>query len=338
MGFNKILKRLYVLVEQDEKVIEPHIVKLFRFLNEEKKNKKTRAGLLEVIKNLTSYMNLPKGHELYLLELYLLNYRKDGDYSSITKENFVDPRKMKGKTTPNTKADLYTIAQLPFKGSNMEGFWRKDYKGVPFYEVRSYGWYPIYIFKNDRWYETTESYSSSTGRQIRNANPVEWSDKLDDRVFLVSRKEMEMLQVGATHEDIIKHKRKTLKSKEQELQSKRQSTVTQNRYIWGEPDENYPGFKVKYKINSVNDDGDKVVVNVDVVDVLKLEFGTNKGLDTPENYLKGELEGITKERVEKTLRRKLNGQFREFIGPRYRYNDPLPESSVIDYNFNHLKK
>jgi hypothetical protein len=283
-------------------------------------------------------MNLPKGHELYLLELYLLNYRKDGDYSSITKENFVDPRKMKGKTTPNTKADLYTIAQLPFKGSNMEGFWRKDYKGVPFYEVRSYGWYPIYIFKNDRWYETTESYSSPTGRQIRNANPVEWSDKLDDRVFLVSRKEMEMLQVGATHEDIIKHKRKTLKSKEQELQSKRQSTVTQNRYIWGEPDENYPGFKVKYKINSVNDDGDKVVVNVDVVDVLKLEFGTNRGLDTPENYLKGELEGITKERVEKTLRRKLNGEFREFIGPRYRYNDPLPESSVIDYNFNHLKK
>jgi hypothetical protein len=338
MGFNRILERLYVLVEQDEKVIEPHIVKLFRFLNEEKKNKKTRAGLLEVIKNLTSYMNLPKGHELYLLELYLLNYRKDGDYSSITKENFVDPRKMKGKTTPNTKADLYTIAQLPFKGSNMEGFWRKDYKGVPFYEVRSYGWYPIYIFKNDRWYETTESYSSSTGRQIRNANPVEWSDKLDDRVFLVSRKEMEMLQVGATHEDIIKHKRKTLKSKEQELQSKRQSTVTQNRYIWGEPDENYPGFKVKYKINSVNDEGDKVVVNVDVVDVLKLEFGTNRGLDTPENYLKGELEGITKERVEKTLRRKLNGEFREFIGPRYRYNDPLPESSVIDYNFNHLKK
>jgi hypothetical protein len=220
----------------------------------------------------------------------------------------------------------------------MEGFWRKDYKGVPFYEVRSYGWYPIYIFKNDRWYETTEGYSSSTGRQIRNANPVEWSDKLDDRVFLVSRKEMEMLEVGATHEDIIKHKRKTLKSKEQELQSKRQSTVTQNRYMWGEPDENHPGFKVKYKINSVNDDGDKVVVNIDVVDVLKLEFGTNRGLDTPENYLKGELEGITKERVEKTLRRKLNGQFREFIGPRYRYNDPLPQSSVIDYNFNHLKK
>lgn len=326
------------MLEQDEKVIEPRIVKLFRFLNEEKKTKKTRAQLLEVIKSLTDYMNLPKGHELYLLELYLLNYRKDGDYTSITKENFVDPKKMKGKTTPNTKADLYTIAQLPFKGSNLEGYWRKDYKGVPFYEVRSYGWYPIYIFKNDRWYETTEHYSSSTGRQMRNANPVEWSDKLDDRVFLLSRKEMEMLQVGATHEDIIKHKRKTLKSKEKELQSKRLASITQNRYIWGEPDENHPGFKVKYKINSVNDDGDKVVVNVDVIDVLKLEFGTNKGLDTPENYLKNELEGVTKERVEKTLRRKLNGEFREFIGPRYRYNEPLPQSSVIDFNFNHLKQ
>jgi hypothetical protein len=338
MGLVDLLEKYKFIFEQDEKVIEPRIVKLFRFLNEEKKTKKTRAQLLEVIKGLTDYMNLPKGHELYLLELYLLNYRKDGDYSTITKENFVDPREMRGKTTPNTKADLYTIAQLPFKGSNLEGFWRKDYKGVPYYEVRSYGWYPIYIFKNNRWYEITQSYSSSTGRQMRNANPVEWSDKLDDRVFLVSRKEMEMLQVGATHEDILKNKRKTLKSKEKELQNKRLATLTQNRYIWGEPDENHQGFKVKYKISSVNDEGDKVIVNIDVIDVLKLENGTNRGLETPENYLKGELQGVTKERVEKTLRRKLNGEFREFIGPRYRYNEPLPQTSVIEFNFNHLRK
>ena len=338
MGFNKILKRVHVLLEQDEKVIEPRIVKLFRFLNEEKKTKKTRAQLLEVIKSLTDYMNLPKGHELYLLELYLLNYRKDGDYSSITKENFVDPREMKGKTTPNTNADLYTIAQLPFKGSNLEGYWSKDAKGVPYYVVKSYRWYPIYIFKNNRWYEIFEHYSSSTGRQMRNANPVEWSEVLDDRVYIVTRKEMEMLEMGATHEDIIKHKRKSLKLKEKELQSKRLATLTQNRYIWGEPDENHPGFKAKYKINSIDDSGDKVIINVDVLDVLKLDPITHKGEKTPENYLKGELEGISKERVEKSLIKKLKGDFREFIGPRYRYNEPLPQSSVIDFNFNHLKQ
>lgn len=128
MGLVNLLEKYKYIFEQDEKIIEPRIVKLFRFLNEEKKTKKTRAQLLDVIKGLTDYMNLPKGHELYLLELYLLNYRKDGDYSSITKENFVDPREMKGKTTPNTQADLYTVAQLPFKGSNLEGHWSKDTK------------------------------------------------------------------------------------------------------------------------------------------------------------------------------------------------------------------
>lgn len=338
MGFNKILERLRVIVEQDESVIEPHIVKLFRYLNEEKKTKKTRAELLDVIKNLTTYMNLPKGHELFLLELYLLNYRKDGDYSSITKENFVDPRKMKGKVTPNTKADLYTIAQLPFRGSNIEGFWDKDYKGVPYYEVKSYGWYPIYIFKNNRWYEIIEHYSSSTGRQMRNANPVEWSDKLDDRVTLVTRKEMEMLQVGATHEDIIKNKRKTLKSQEGDLQKKRVASLTQNRYNWGNQEENHPGFKVKYKINSIDDTGDKVIINVDVLDVLRLDKNSYRGLETPENYLKGEFEGVTKEKVEKSLTRKLKGEFRQFIGPRYRYNDPVSDTSLIEFNFNHLRK
>jgi len=65
---------------------------------------------------------------------------------------------------------------------------------------------------------------------------------------------------------------------------------------------------------------------------------TYKGVKTPENYLKGEMEGVTKERVEKSITKKLKGDFREFIGPRYRYHEPLPEKSVIEFNFNHLRK
>jgi hypothetical protein len=335
MGFNKILERFRLIVEQSESVIEPHIVKLFRFLNEEKKTKKTRAELLDVIKNLTGYMNLPQGHELYLLELYLLNYRKDGDYSSISKENFIDPRDMKGKWTPNTKADLYTIAQLPFRGSNLEGYWAKDPKGVPYYVVMSYGWYPIYIFKNNRWYEIVERYSSSTGRQMRNANPVSWNEELGEKVFLLTRKEMEMLWKGANHEQVMNNKVKSLKSVEDELKNKRMSFVTQNRYVWGEPDELH-GFKAKYKINSVTEKDGSLVVNVDVHDVMKHDLG--KGIPTPENYLKGELEGVTKERVEKAIKRKLNQELRPYIGPRYRYHEELPKSALISYTFNHLKK
>ena len=137
------------------------IQKLFKVLDEEKKKKKKRAEILQVIENLAPYMNIPKDYALYILEVYLLNYRKDGDYSGLTKENFVDPRKQLGKTTPNTKAKLYTIALMPFKGSNLIGQWRKDYKGNPFYEVVSYDWYPVYIFKDDKWYEVTKRYSSS---------------------------------------------------------------------------------------------------------------------------------------------------------------------------------
>ena len=223
------LKRLF---EESERALEPIVVKLFKFLNEEKKGKTTRAALLDQIKNIAPYLGLPDGFEIYFLELYLLNYRPDGDYSSLTKENFVDPKKMKGKWTPNTKADLYTKAQLPFKGSNLQGYWDEDNKGVPYYIVKSYGWYPIYIFKENKWYEASDRYSSSTGRQMRNANPVEWKEELDSNVILVTRKEMESLERNATYQDIINNKRKSLKSSEEDLKSARMKSAAQNQYFW----------------------------------------------------------------------------------------------------------
>lgn len=323
------------IFEQTETVLEPYIVKLFKFLNEEKKKHKTRASLLDVIKNISPYMGVPEGHEIYLLELYLLNYRKDGDYKNLTKENFVDPRKMKGKWTRNTLSDLYTKTQLPFKGSNLDGYWTEDYKGVPYYVVKSYRWYPIYIYKNNMWYEIADRYSSSTGRQIRNSNPVEWNEDLYEKVFLVTANEMKMLERNATHQDIVNNKRKSIKSQEGEFQKRRLSSASQYNSWWAQNDTNTP-YKVKFKINSIDDSGEKVVVNVDVFDVLKME--DSKQVPTPENYLKGELQGVTKEKVEKTLKRKLNADMRPFIGPRYNYNEPLPQSSVIEYRFNHLKK
>jgi hypothetical protein len=42
---------------------------------------------------------------------------------------------MKGKGTSNPKASQYTIAQLPFKGSNLEGYWSEDRNGKPYYKA-----------------------------------------------------------------------------------------------------------------------------------------------------------------------------------------------------------
>lgn len=319
-----------IIFEQIESSVEPFVSKLFRILNEEKKKYKTRKELLEAIKSICPYMGIPEGYELYLLELYLLNYREDGNYRNLSKENFVDPRKQRGKTTSNPKSNLYTIAKLPFKGSNLRGYWTKDDKGVPYYLVQSYGWYPIYIFKEGKWYQITDSYSSSTARQLSNANPSRYSEELNTKVYLATRTEMQDLERNATFEDIKANKIEQLKQQEKKLTSKKLGGVTAQS-----PENPYPVVKIKYKIKSIDTSVEPSKVTVDIYDVLKTKGRT--GLPTPENYLKGELRGVTKEFIEEKLKNKLNRELRDYIGPSHWWFEH-PEDANFVYVFNHLKK
>jgi len=109
------MKTITTISEESNEPSLKVVSKLFKLLDEEKKKNRTRASLLTVIKHMAPYMGIPEGFEQYILELYVLNFKKDGDYSNLTKENFVDPRKQKGKVISNPNAKLYTIAQLPFK-------------------------------------------------------------------------------------------------------------------------------------------------------------------------------------------------------------------------------
>lgn len=322
---------LKVLLEQRGPSM-PLIVKLFKMLNEKKKKNKTRASLIQVIENYAPYMNIPPEYALYLLELYVLNYRKDGDYSGLTKGNFIDPRKQQGKTTSNPRAKLYTVAQLPFKGSNLIGQWNKDYNGNPYYEVVSYNWYPVYIFKDDKWYEVSGKHSSSTSRQMSNANPVEWSGELQDVVYLLSKEEMKMLKQGETHEEVMKHKLKKLKELEPEL-TKRKKTA--KVYGWLEDDET-ANANIKFKIKSIEEEGDKAIVTVDILDVIRR--GNNGEEPTPQNYLKGEIQGMTKEKAEEKAKVKIMGILRDYMATRFRYNGEDPPIQNIFFKFNHLKK
>jgi hypothetical protein len=325
-------KQLKTFLNEGKEPSTPIILKLFKVLDEEKKKKKKRAEILEVIENLSPYMNIPADYSLYLLELYLLNYRKDGDYSGLTKDNFVDPRKQQGKTTSNTKANLYTVAQMPFKGNNLIGQWRKDYNGNPYYEVVSYNWYPVYLFKDDKWYEVTGRYSSSTSKQMNNANPVEWSGELQEVVYLLSQEEMKMLRQGATHEEVMKHKLKKLKEFEPEL-TKRKKTA--KVYKWhGEAET--ANANIKFKIKSVEEEGDKAIVTVDILDVV--HRGDDGEEPTPQNYLKGEMKGMNKEIAEEKVKVKIMEILRDYMATRFRQNGEDPPIQNIFFKYNHLKK
>jgi hypothetical protein len=322
--------QLKKILEQSNEPSMAIITRLFKMLNNEKKKHKTRDALIEVIKGYAPYLNIPEKYSFYLLELYLLNYRKDGDYSNLTKDNFVDPRKMKGKVAPNTKASQYTIAQLPFKGSNLEGYWSEDRDGKPYYKVVSYGWYPIYIYKDDKWYESIKSYSSSTSKQMSNANPVSWNDFLDNVVYTLTQDEMKMLEQGKSHEEIMQAKLKKLKSAETELSKRKKTSKT-----WSY-DQQIPKVNIKFKVKSIDIEDDKAIVTVDIYDVLKREDG--KEVPTTQNYLKGEIPNITPKFIEDNIKSKLRDELKDYIGTRSRYTGENSTKTQVEFKFNHLKK
>jgi hypothetical protein len=331
------MKRVKILSEQSNEPSLKLVSRLFKLLDEEKKKNRTRASLLEAIKTFALYMGIPKGFEQYILELYVLNFRKDGDYSNLTKENFVDPRKQSGKVVSNTKAKLYTIAQLPFKGSNLNGYWTTDPKGVPYYKVTSYDWYPIYIFKDDKWYEVTNRYSSSTSKQMNNSNPVSYSDVLFDSVYTLTPEEMKLLERGYSHDYVMKNKMDKLKTIEPEL-TKRKKTAKTYGYqaLTTDPDDVVPNTNIKFQIKNIDIEDDKAIVNIDVYDVLNREG--NKEQDTPQNYLKGEIPNINQTKVENAIKLKMRGELKDYIGKRYTWTPEGLKGSKIEFRFNHLKQ
>ena len=298
------------------------IVRLFKLFNEYKKTAKTKKELLNIIKEYLPLFGIRKEYATYMLELYLLNYREDGDYSGLTKETFIDPRNKRGQKTPNYQSGDFTKAQLPFEGSNLQGYWAKDRNGVKYYVVKSYGWYPVYIYKEGKWYENFDRYSSSTGKQMNNARPYTYNNEIDTNVYLMSKKEMEMLESGFSHEYVMKKKKESFR----DVQPSPKISTTKSSY--GE----VPNTSIKFKISSVEETDDVNIVNVDIYDVLKTRAGVQ--IDTPENYLKGEIPNVTPEKVEKEIETKLRQNFRQYLGPKLGNQD----EELITFRFNHLKK
>jgi len=306
----------YCAIHQDEYISEQTdpgdppinrvITKLFRFLNDQKKVHKTKEALLKVIRDYLPFFGIPENKDRFILELYLHNYRKDGNYSNLTKDNYVDPRDMKGRKIPNWESNKYVGAQLPFEGSNLEGFWKQTRSGK-IYVVQSYGWYPIYIFKDDIWYQIQERYSSSTGKQMNASNPYYYDKNLDSNVYLLNRNEMEKVERGATHDEIMSYKKDRFKNLIPDLTS---NPVQNLRF-------GVPSSTIKFKISSVEESDDTFIINVDI------------------HGVKGAIQNAEPETIENKVESKIRQNLREYLGGKIK---GTPDKETIVIRFNHFDK
>jgi len=87
---------------------------------------------------------------------------------------------VKSARTTNRDCHRYIDERKPFKAHNLSG----DFVNNGAYVVRSYGWYPIFVYSDGLWYENADRYSQTTARQMNQARPY-------DSTVVISNNEMQ---------------------------------------------------------------------------------------------------------------------------------------------------
>jgi hypothetical protein len=260
---------------QDEKLLSNQEVKLFKILNGKKHELGTKQEMVDFIEMMLKLMGKPAHRAPFYYEVYTQNYRPEGDYENLTSDTFKDYRGFKQKKTPNNTAWEYTTSTIPFKGSNVEGFWEQNSKGEWYYVVQSWGWYPVFLFKNDQWYSVNDTYSSSTSKQMAQSRPRIYFDKLNSEVVQVSRDEMSGLIKGKGLEDIEQKRYGDFVSSKESL-----STLPAKTKTFGWSDDK---IKATFKITNIETENDDVIFNITVSKAGKVE-GTNKLVPFTDGY------------------------------------------------------
>ena len=169
---------------------------LFKYIDKNKKETKTKPEFLKFLKSILPVLGMSPNETNFYYEVYTANFRPEGDYENLTKENFKDYRQFKQRKVTNNTAYEYATAKMPFKGSNLEGQWEVNNNNDWYYVIKSYGWYPIFLFINNQWYRTLDTYSSSTRKQMNQVNPVKFDSNLRADVMSLNRGEMDRLMDG----------------------------------------------------------------------------------------------------------------------------------------------
>jgi hypothetical protein len=313
---------------------------LFDKLNQKKKTLKNKKEIVDYIEHISKVLGLDPEIPEYYYQLWRANYTKEGGYSKLPPEQLIGPKQLPARTMSNTKVSAFARSKAPFKGSNLQGKWFKDGKGVEYYGIISYGWYPIYIFKEGVWYKVTDSYSSSTGRQMSNADPINYDSDIEQEVIYVSRKEMGKLQSGATYDEIMRGKVEGLVKGKEDFISKRPRFAQD----WGYGAD-YTPIKVKFKITDIREEGDRAVIDITIEDAGTREMEqrqwgpsySNRMVPSKGGYLRGEIPNVDKEKVERTITNRIVYNFKDYVGrwPLYRDDNYDLDPTKIRFNFTH---
>ena len=308
----KILKEY---AEEEEKAFPKNVSLFFKFLNGYRKGGNVTLNDLGnfMLSNMKTFGLKPQEYQHYL-NLYTQNFREDGQYI-LTKKNELNTEynQSKPKRTSNSKASDLVRDLQPFKGSNLEGKWKQDYKGVWAYVVYSWNWYPIYMYKYKKWFEVDNRYSSSTGRHMSATSPGRYNSQLRKTMFIVSQDEMSNLLNGQeTSENIIKNKNK----KFIDVVGKEIDKFNQVRLGWD------PRVRISFNFIKVSIEENDPRVDVEVINVDKMD--NNKIDRSSGNFLKGEMVGVSKEYITNLMKEYISRYSSSILG-----RDVSNEISVI---------
>lgn len=261
------------------KALSEKEIRLFKLINKNKKTAKTKDNLLDLFRTFMPMIGKSKEEALLYYEIYTANYREDGDYENLTKDDFVDYRDFKSRRISNINSSQFVTSKIPFKGSNLEGKWEVDDNNKWYYVVTSYNWYPIYLFKDNQWFRVSNNYSSATSKHLSHARPYrkEYDENVEKEVTLVTPQEIKNIMYGKTFE---------------ELKPSRIPYFIENEApeIIGVPKLKTFGVygdyvKVRYKLLDAKEVNGKLVLTIEIMKAGKVIMGTNKMETSTEGYI-----------------------------------------------------
>jgi len=257
----ELIKRI-LKEEQETPVLTKKEILLFKYINDNKQKAGTKSEMIKFIQEMLRYFGMPLNEATMYYEIYTANFRPDGDYENLTKENFKDYRQFKQRKVTNNTAYEYATAKMPFKGSNVEGQWDVNNNNDWYYVVKSYGWYPIFLFINDQWYRTLDTYSSTTRKQMSQVNPVKFDSNLNADVMSVTKGEMERLMDGRYDIERVKTDRVS------NFVKVKDKVTNQSKLISGGWGDN--AHRVNFMIKDVEDVDGKIKISVEVLKAGKM--------------------------------------------------------------------
>jgi hypothetical protein len=317
---DQITKKIIKLIKEgkeNDKAFTDREVTFFRFLTKYRQAKKpTGAQLHDVIKKNLPVFGFSPDSLTHYVNTFTQNYRADGKYNETLVGDLVNYSDMKSKRITNVNARDYVDNLKPFKGSNLEGKWEKDYRGDWGYVVTSYDWYPIYIYKYKKWFEVDDRYSSSTGKQMSKSRPsATWSGSIK-----LGRREMDKIRNGVDVDEFMGSKTKSFTEKIDNLIDS--NTVERIRMGW------YPRFRVTFTYTGVRIDSGTPEISINVSNVEKI---VNNKLDREAgDFFNDEMEGVTKEMLEDLIKGYLSEKwYQEFGESENNFNKKLVVN--VDY-------